>query len=307
MTTHRVYYRGGEQPIRTILHLQGRPLRVDAATYAIVDTRHPESSTDHELVAAGTAADVDAVSTTLTARAGRGAVDRRVLIVHNTAGAEVGHSYLLESTDGKAELVRIAAVASGTQLLAAAEIAGDYYAGAALRGVEIAALFPASAADDDENLDDMPWVVVWSAAGAPPTRESIHLHRGEEGQLATLDDLRNLDPALANLGGDRHELALALSQAHTDFRVDLALAGASESDYLTGPIGQSAVVYRAAELALAGLRDEAVVRRAEGYGRRYQEIRAALQVGKKKPEVVTLTKPDVVATRINPASLFVPL
>ena len=143
MTSHRVYFGEGEQPVVTIPHRDGRPLRVTAATYAILDTRHPDNSDDHELVAAGTAAAVDAASTTLTVRAGRAAEDRRHITVTSTAGCVAGKHYLLEAADGRAELVRAAAVPSATTLLTTAEIAGDYFAGTTLRGVEVTAIFPA--------------------------------------------------------------------------------------------------------------------------------------------------------------------
>lgn len=308
MSTHRVYFGKGEQTLRTVLHRRGRPLRVASATFAILDTRHPESSDDHILVAAGEPATIDALSTTLSARAGRSAASRRRIDVVTTAGVSAGSTYILEAADGRAEIVRIDAVASATQLLTAAEIAGDYPAGTMLRGVEVAAAFPADAADDEDNLlDDLPWLLVWSVDGEPPIRESIHLHRGEEAQLATLDDLLELDPHLAAGGGDRHEVALALARAHRDLRTDLALAGARETDLLVGPIGRDAVAYRAAWHLIAGRPDDASIRRAEDYAARYQELRGALQVGSKKPEVIALDKSDEVAVAINPAALFRPL
>lgn len=308
MAAHRVYYGKGDQPVVTVLHRQGRPLRVASATYAILDVRYGETSAEHELVAAGTAAAVDAAAATLSARAGRAAADRRTITVTDTADHAAGRRYLLEAPDGRAELVRLAEVASPTQVLTIAEIAGDYPAGSTLRGVEVAASFPAVAADDVQKLDDLAWIIEWSAAGLPPIREMIHLHRGEEAQLATLDELLELDSSLAAAGGDRRELALALGRAHRDLRTDLLLAGAVESDLLTGSIGRDAVIYRAAHLALSGSNDESAVRRAEAYGKRYEELRAALQIGAKKPETVVVDKStSSELTRISPASLFRPL
>lgn len=306
MTSHRVYFGGGEQPVVTIPHRDGRPLRVTAATYAILDTRHPDNSDDHELVAAGTAAAVDAVSTTLTVRAGRAAEDRRHITVTSTAGYTAGKHYLLEAPDGRAELVRAAAVPSATTLLTTAEIAGDYFAGTTLRGVEVTALFPAEAADDEQNLDDMAWVIAWDFAGLPPIREAIRLHRGEEAELASLEDLKRLDPSLSSYGGDRTDLALHLAQAHRNFRVDLTMAGANESDLLTGMIGHNAVVHLAAALALSHSRDEGAVERGKSYAARYAQLLAGLQVGAKKPDTTALDRRTETETTINPASLFRP-
>lgn len=308
MATHRIYYGKGDQTLRTIPHKDGRPVRVTSGTYGIFDVRYSESSSDYELVAAGTAASIDAVSTTLASKAGRNASDHRLLSLASTAGMVVGTSYILESAEGKAEIVKIVAIPNGTSALTASEIRGDYPSASTLRGVEVSATFPSSAADDEDSLqrDGLPWIIVWTFSGSPPLRESIHLERGEEAQLATLEDLVELDPYLSNVGGDRIEPALALARAHRDFRVDLQLAGASESDFLSGPLGRDAVVYRAAELALQHSEDESAVRRAEAYGKRYQELRAALIVGSKKPQVTTLDKSQASATAVNPATLFVP-
>ncbi len=303
MTAHRVYFGKGEQQIRTVPHRAGRPVRVASATFGIFDVRYSADSSEHVLVAAGTSATIDSASTTTTALAGRRATDRRVLTVASSADFTAGRRYLLEAADGRAELVRIVAVPSGTALLAAAEIVGDYATGSTLRGVEVEADFPALAADDEENLDGMPWIVAWAFPDLPPAREPIHLERGEEVQLATLDDLTLLDPMLVRAGGDRMEPSLALAQAHRDFRTDLALAGANEADLLAGPIGRDAVTYLAAFHTLKSSNDESARRRAEDYKARYQELRTALQVGRDKPEVVALDRENQSRT-VNPAALF---
>lgn len=305
MATHRVYYGKGDQSLRTIPHRDSRPVRVSAATYAIFNARHTESSSDYITVAAGTAATVDAVSTMLSAKAGRNATDRRTITVVSTAGVSAGRTYLLSSPSGVVELVRIAAVVSGSALLAGAEIRGDFGTGSTLKGVELTATFPAAQADDEDNLDELPWIVVWTIDGFAPLRESVHLERGEEALLATLDDLKELDPSLSIVGGDRIDPALALARAHRDLRTDLQLAGASESDMLLGPIGRDAVCYRAAYLCTHHEDTEAGLKRAQFYLDRYQELRTAIQVGQKRPEIVAVDKADGSASAKNPARLFV--
>ena len=288
MATHRVYFDKGAQPIRTIPHRDGRPVRVTAATYGIFDARFGDNSSDHVVVAEGTAATIDSVSTTLSAKAGRGATDRRTITVASTAGISPGRTYLLQAPSGVVELVRIATVASNTALLAGAEIRGDFPAASTLKGVEITATFPADEADDETNLDGMPWIVVWSIEGFPPLRETIHLERGEEALLASLDDLRELDPTLSVTGGDRIDPALALARAHRDLRTDLLMAGANESDMLLGPIGHDAVTYRAAALCMLSNDDDVSKSKAEFYLDRYAKLIAAIKVGAEKPQVVAL-------------------
>lgn len=307
MPSHRVYFGKGDQVVRTIPYRGGSPVRVSAGTYTILDPRYSEGSDEHILVAS-TAVGLDAVNTTLSAKAGRGSGDRRALALASTAGMFAGRKYLLESTKGIVEEVRIVAIPSGTTALTAAEIKGEFPADSTLKGLEVSATFPEAAANDKDNLsrDRMPWLVEWTFTGFPPFRESVFLERGEENLLASLDDLAELDPHLSSVGGDRIDAALSLARAHKDFRTDLALAGADEADYLAGPIGRDAVVYRAAYLSLCHSNDESAVRRAEEYEKRYQEIRAALQVGTRKPGVTVLDKSEENATPANPANLFKP-
>ena len=252
---------------------------------------------------AGTAATVDTTSTTLTARAGRGAADRRALTLTSTAGVTTGHQFVLTSSAGAVELVRVADVVSATVLRTAAEIRGDYAAGSTFKGIEVAGVFPADPAADEDNLDSDAFVVVWTMPGLPPIRESVFVERGEEGQLATLDDLAELDPHIPLAGGDRVSPASALARAHKDFRVDLQLAAINESDLLAGPIGRDAVCYRAAELCFSHGDDPVSERKAKSYGARYQELRAAIVVGALKPQVVALDKSEE-TTAPQPAVMF---
>jgi hypothetical protein len=303
MALHRIYFEKGAQALVTIPHRGGAPVRVTAGTFEIVDTRYSVDSDDHVIVAAGTAATVDALATTLTAAAGRNAADRRALTMTSTAGLVAGAQYILESASGQAELVRIAAVASGALARTTQELRGDYPTGTALRGVQVSATFPAPAAADEDNLDEGAFLVIWTFAGLPPLRESILLERGEEAQLATLDDLRELDPMLSVTGGDRVDPAAALSRAHKDFRLDLQMAGVIEADLLAGTLGRDAVCYRAAYLATQHGDDPASERKAAAYLARYLEIRAAVVAGALKPGVVALDK-DQQARTVNPATLF---
>lgn len=304
MALHRVYYEGGAQTLTTIPHRGGTPVRVASGTYTIVDTRESDDGDLYEVVAAGTAATIDSTSKTLTAKAGRGATDRRALTMTSTVELVVGSTYILEGLHGATELVRIVALASATVARTAHEIRGEYATGALLRGVQVTATFPAPPAADEDNLDTEAWVIIWTFAGLPPIRESIFLERGEEAQLANLTDLLELDPTLSTTGGDRIDPASALTRAHKDFRSDLRIAGIPEADLLAGPLGRDAVCYRAAHLAMQHGDDPVSERKAASYLARYQELRAAIVVGSKKPEVVSLDKTDAFAKDYNPANIF---
>ena len=303
MALHRVYYQKGEQALITIPHTAGSPVRVASATYAILDTRYGVDNAEHVVVAAGTAATVDATSTTLTALAGRKAGDRRAVTVTSTAGVTTGHQFILTSPAGAVELVRVADVGSGTVLRTAAEIRGEYATGSTFKGVEVTGLFPADYAADEDNLDSDAFVVVWTMPGLPPIRESVFIERGEEGQLATLDDLAELDPYIPLAGGDRVSPASALARAHKDLRVDLQLASINESDLLAGPIGRDAVCNRAAMLCFSHDDTDVGREKKKDYAARYQQLLNGLIIGAKKPQVVALDKTEETAAP-QPAVMF---
>lgn len=304
MATHRVYFGKGAQTLTTIPHRAGSPLRVASGTYLILDTRYGVDSDEHEVVAAGTAATVDATSTTLTARAGRVAADRRAITLTSTTGVTAGHQYIVTNPAGAVELVRIDAVVSATVLRTATEVRGDFATGSTFKGIEVTGTFPADPAADEDNLDQESFLVVWTLPGLPPLRESVFVERGEEGLLATLDDLTELDPMIPLAGGDRVSPATALARAHKDFRTDLQLADVSEADLITGPIGRDAVTYRAAFLVFQHGDDPVSERKAKGYEARYQQLLNGIIVGAKKPGVVALDKREESAQASNPATLL---
>lgn len=290
MTTHRVYFGKGDQTVRTIPHRDKRPVRVESGTYAIYDARFGDVSSDHIVVAAGTAAAISSVSTVLTAKAGRNANDRHAVTVSATAGITAGRTFLLTSPVGHAQTITVASVVSGTALLAANEIRGDFPTGSTLQGVEVSATFPAVEADDDDNLDGLPYVVVWDFPGFPPLRDSIFLQRAEESLAASLDDLLELDSSISNVGGDRRVAETALARAHKDLRTEMLMAGANESDMLLGPIGRDAVLNRAAVYCWMNSSDEQAKAKVAFYDARWTKLVGSLKLGSEKPQVVTLSQ-----------------
>lgn len=305
MPAHRVYFDKGDQTLYFALHRDGAPMRVSGATYAIHDTRFDVSSDDYTIVPPGTAATLDTVSTVLTTKAGKGTEDKKIVTVSSTAGITPFRKYILTSPQGRVEEIRVAAVTSATQLLASKGIQEEFPLGSTFKGFELSATFPSTAADDSDKLDGFSWVIVWTIAGHAPYREPIHLERGEEAQLATLDDLKELDPHVSNLGVD---VAQALSRAHKTFRVDILAHGANESDMLTGPIGVDAVVNLAAHYCYRNLGDEGGIEQklADQYLERYKTLLSHIVVGATKPQVVNLNKVDGTAEKRNPATLFRP-
>lgn len=301
--TQRVYFNKGAQPLTVVPRKNGGPVRVASATYAIYDLGYGESSSDHVLVPAGTVAAVDNVSTVLTNKAGSNTADPRVITVVSTAGFQAFHTYILTSPDGRVEEVSIAAVTNGTQLLAGADIRGQFATGSTLQGIEVTGVFPESATDETTELDKV-WKLVWTIPGFNPIDDQIHLVRGEEGQLASLDDLKELDQNIAKMGGNSIDPAACLTRAHKTFRAHLMIAGAKESDLLTGTLGRYAVTLLAAHYCYRTLDGDLYQKLSDQYLTEYGEIRAALSNGALKPEVINIEPVTETLDLRNPVRLF---
>jgi len=149
--THRLLYGEGDQTVRLVpIDALGRPTRVATATYTIVDLTETRTSADR-VVTASTAATLDAVSTTLSAAAGRQAANPHVLPVSSVSDIVEGRQYLLSTADGGGhrELVTAERVAT-TDVHSLRPLLGVYESADTLEGIELSATFPASVADDED-------------------------------------------------------------------------------------------------------------------------------------------------------------
>lgn len=281
--SHRLTYDQGAQAVRTVPMSGGRAVVVASADFAVVDLRYSADDAGHELEAGS--ATVDSVSTTLSAAAGKGTADQRSLAVQNATGIVAGRRYLL-SSGGRTELVKVEAV-DGTTLRLAATL-GQYFAnGSTFRGVELSATVPSDVTGDDEHLGAPHLAVRWTPVGIPPWQEQIFLERVAPSPPIDAASVLELDASLANYASQGGaSVADALAMALEDFRVDMLIANVGDSELLAGPIGQSAVRYRAGYHVLKSSTDDSAVRRAEHYAKRYEELRAALLVGRDKAKVV---------------------
>ena len=297
--THRIIFEGGSQSIRSVPLRDGRAVVAASADFAILDLRYSADTAEHELESG--AATVDSVSTTLAAAAGRNTSDPRSLTVASATGIVAGRRYLI-SSGGRSELVKVEAV-DGTTLRLAATLPVSFPSGAALRGVELVASVPAEVAADDDYLGLPVLAVRWEPAGLPPYQEQIFLERVAPSPPVSPEAVLELDPTLAEYAGQTMTVAGALAMAIEDWSVDMLQAGVDDAQIMGGPIARSALRYRAAYHLLKHSSDESAVRRTEAYAKRYDELRAAILVGRDKAKV---TRTDVDNVREPPSvrSLF---
>ncbi len=151
---HEVIFGGGAQDL---VHVP--PTRVASATVVIEDLTQPDDGQDRFILAAGAAA-VDSYDATITAAAGAGQADPR-LMTHAGSTATAGRTYVIEASDGRHELFEAEAV-SATTIRASGPLSGAYASGSHVRGVQLSCVFPALAAADEDLFDgDPPIRVLW--------------------------------------------------------------------------------------------------------------------------------------------------
>ena len=286
MSVHRLTYGAGDQSVRSVpLRSDGRAVVVPSASYAIVDTRRPATDASHEL-ATGSAT-IDPVATTITAAAGKNTPDPWALTVASAVGIVAGRRYLLTS-GGRAELVCVAGV-SGTTLRLASQLPVSFSSGATFSGVELAATVPAAVTGEDDYLDGNALAVRWEPSGLAPYFDSVFVERVSPAPLVSPEEVLRLDPTLANFAGEAMSAADATRLALDDFSVDMLTAGVDDDQILAGPIGRSAIIYRAAWHLIKHSTEASAVQRAGLYHARYVELRVSLLQGFDKQKSARLT------------------
>jgi hypothetical protein len=279
----RVLHGAGAQSLRVVpVDQLGRPRVVSAATYGIVDLRHAEDDDEREIVAAGTAATIDSVSTTTSAAAGFGTANPAKIPLTSTNLIEVGRRYLVRAAAGGEELVTVEEIGSG--FVVTGEIAKTFASGSAFLGIEVTATFPADEANDEDEVEDGggPYALDLVYTGCTPSRQRhlVWLDRTTFRVPATVDDVLEVDQTLASVAGRRVSITRALSRAAKDMQTDLMLAGIDASRYLLGEVGRDYCIYRALGLVLETLTGEGPQARAVKANERAGHIIATIIQGR---------------------------
>lgn len=305
MREHRLNYNQGAQAIRTIAVSDlGFAVIPSAATAEIVDLRYSDTSASYTVVAAA-AATVDSVSTTTTAACGRGSTSPSLVTLTSVASVVAGRSYLLANASGQSEIVVATSVDAGAKTVRTqTEPKHAYPIGSTFRGLEVSTTVPADVCNTDDYFPAL-LAVVWTFTGVTPARvsERLELVRPSP-SWASVAELVQLDPLLGQRAGPTTDLEVYLAVAHRDFADDLRMAGLDPYRHNPGPLGRSAVVYRAAWHALKASTDDAARERATAYLERYSEIRHSLSVGRDKPGVTEVDAATGQAAKPDVRSLF---
>lgn len=277
----RVLYGKGAQTLRLVpIDQQGRPRVCTAATYALVDLRLSETSDDREVVAAGTAATVDSVSTTTTAAAGYGAANPRLVSLTSLTGVAVGRRYLLRGTTGGEELVTVAEIVSGG-VLVESQITAAFATGSAFLGLEVAVVFPADEANDEDEVEagGGPYAFDLAFTGITPAYQRFlcWIDRTTSQVLATVADVLELEQTVGAVAGKRMSIPAAISRAAKDMQTEQLVAGVDASRFLLGEVGRDYQTYRAAGLLLQHGDERAQARGVERMAHAQRLLNAVIQ------------------------------
>jgi hypothetical protein len=209
---HEIAYGGGAQDL---VHIP--PSRVTSATVFVEDLTEPDDGAERFIVASG-AATVDSYSATLTADAGAGEADPR-LMTHADDAATVGTTYAVEAADGRTELF-VADAASATTIRAKAALSGAYASSSTVRGVQLSVEFPAADANDEDLFEDNPPIrVTW-----------IYTCQGQLHRVSELVRLVRNKSSQRNLG----EVETALRQRWPELVKSIAPHGNALREHVRG-------------------------------------------------------------------------
>lgn len=305
MREHRLNYNQGAQTIRTVAVSDlGFAVIPSAATAEIVDLRYSDTGEGYTVQAAA-AATVDSVNTVTTAACGRGSTSPSLITLNSVTSIAAGRSYLLTNASGQSEILVVTSVDTVAKTVRAqTEPKHAYPSGATFKGLEVSASVSGDVCNEDDYFSAL-LAVVWTFTGVTPARviERLELVRPSP-SWASVAELVALDPLLAQRAGPSTDLETYLAVAHRDFADDLRMSGLDPYRHNPGPLGRSAVVYRAAYHALKASTDDAARERATAYLERYKEIRHSLSVGRDKPGVTEIDAPTGQAVKPDIRSLF---
>lgn len=289
----RVLYSQGAQTLYIVpIDLHGKPARATAATYAISDLRRSQGSSDREVVAAGTAATVDSYSQALTATAGAGAADPRKISVASTAGLAVGRQYLLTATNGQRELVTCDSVVADSYIRTRVPLVGTFPVGSTLRGIELAVVFPADEADDEDMVKQGggPYAIdlVLTGVDRPVMRVFAEIVRVLPDTTAcSFEDVLEQEPQAQAILGTRIDPYTPIRAATREFAVRMRLKGVRPETRDGGDATRLIVTYLTCANVLKYGSEEATRARAEWY--RGQAESLMLQLVEGQPDGVVVT------------------
>jgi len=270
-----VQYQQGAQVLRWApVDSQGHTRRVTGATYTIVDLRESEGA-NARVVQASTPAVLDGTTWTLTAAAGPLQVNPRRMALDTVVGLERGRTLLLADTSSPDTEALVVGKINGLEVDTTRDIMRSYAIGSTLRDSELQATFPAATADDQTSFENGggPFQLTWTytidgvLVIAPVL---VYITRYDFLALTTPDAALGLFPPLASRVGQNIPPEAAVREATKEIRVRYAAAGLDPELLRGGGTAQRAAEYKAVELMLLWMNNDADTATSEKFSDGYE-------------------------------------
>lgn len=297
----QILYNEGAQTVRHIpVDAHGRVTRVASAEYSIIDLRESDTS-DNRTIQASTAATVDSVTETLTAAAGPGTADPRLLSVP-ASGVTEGRTYILEEDGQREAFVVHRKDTSNARIWTKTDLRLDWTTSAQIRGVEISGTFPSAEANDEDEVEDGggPYLVIWDYqinGKAYLVADEVWLSRYSIPPFCTEAYVLEAFPALArSMRGDGPSVTQAIKVAHDDLLSELEASGIDPRYFKSLPYLRNTERKRAIEYLHRWKQTDPDTIEADRWEERY--MRAV--------ENLTTGKAPIGTVRIDPANNTAP-
>lgn len=301
MADHVLIYNKGAQNVYHIPRdAYGRPTLATTPTYSIVDLRESEDdASNYFIVAAGTAASVDSVNQTIAAAAGPLQNDPRRITVTDASLYTEGRQYLLVAASGQREIVVVAARdTSNNYIYTLRDIKRDYASGAAsLRGVELAAQFPASEANnEDETVEDEngPYAVIWDYTANGDRQhsfETIRVRRYSVGPWVDEDFILRGHPSLQDRLSETF-IADAVQISTEEIEAELEAMNYLPGNYRGTTFHKIMIRYKALAYIFMNLNGERDEELSTQYRDAYHGMLHNIQVGRPPKDTVVVDEED---------------
>lgn len=279
-----ILYNAGEQPISHLpLDRDARVVRVESATYRIVDLRRSQDSPER-IVQDTAPATVDPASTTLTVAAGPQTANPRLLSVANAAEFRAGHHFLIEEHGFTHGVVIDEVDVTNQRIHLSHELSRPFGVGALVRGVELMGTFPAITADDEDHVrgGGGPFASIWmyTHGGQVWIRDHIHfVTRYSVAPILTEQEVIDAWPTLATRLGHRATVRQALRVAMQDFVGEVEASGKNPHYFRPSTAAKLAVRFKTIAYCLMWAGQPRDLEIAADLEKKYQRLLNNLVVG----------------------------
>jgi hypothetical protein len=233
------------------------PRRVSSADVVVVDLRLAYDDPDR-VVIASQAATIDPTDLEIVVDAGPSTTHPTRISLDDTAGLDVGRTYLLESPGALTEPLTIRHIDGDNHMVYAEhEIRHPFPAGSRLIGLELGVeILSVVNTEDGEQDEGGPYGVIWTYEIGDQTYhpiDDLYIRRHSLPAWCREPDVLQAYPRLARRTRESFEVTQAIASATSQTKAELELAGV-KPETITSDVLREVVVCRSISLCLRWLR-----------------------------------------------------